>query len=481
MKKSYLTAYSFIVYIFNIIYIMVNLSSQYKCHSLGIKCPTHQIDILKRIKEEGINGNINKLGTKYKHIFTNPSNGIVTIYRNSYFIKTTILEKGHKLKENKINITILKKKNQNINTAHMRNLKIACTDDNTLNQEKKELSNTKKNTNVNNQSQIKNSNTLGECEYNIEKGKEDNIKNGEKNNSNKLNDDLLNEIYMNKISEEENCISPKDMEDGFDILKHFNVENDNSLISNVDPEKSTELINSNYFKNMMKELNLNEDDILKMLRKNEKNVTKLISENLTVEQIEKKAKNEEKRDEELFDTYMNSNIKIGNYISFKKVGKKYKDIIKEVINILLYKNIQFKDIIKDVEEGKYEINKLISILKHHDPFKDLDNCVLNEIIKKSVLMGYLNEKFSNDIQDFEWNKNFENIIFNSINNDNFKLRDVLYSYNSINISIANTKKTNIDSEEYDEIEDSIKYSISEYEKNNSLDILSFFSIFFNFN
>ncbi|WBY58112.1 hypothetical protein Py17XNL_001002366 [Plasmodium yoelii yoelii] len=460
---------------------MVNLSSQYKCHSLGIKCPTHQIDILKRIKEEGINGNINKLGTKYKHIFTNPSNGIVTIYRNSYFIKTTILEKGHKLKENKINITILKKKNQNINTAHMRNLKIACTDDNTLNQEKKELSNTKKNTNVNNQSQIKNSNTLGECEYNIEKGKEDNIKNGEKNNSNKLNDDLLDEIYMNKISEEENCIAPKDMEDGFDILKHFNVENDNSLISNVDPEKSTELINSNYFKNMMKELNLNEDDILKMLRKNEKNVTKLISENLTVEQIEKKAKNEEKRDEELFDTYMNSNIKIGNYISFKKVGKKYKDIIKEVINILLYKNIQFKDIIKDVEEGKYEINKLISILKHHDPFKDLDNCVLNEIIKKSVLMGYLNEKFSNDIQDFEWNKNFENIIFNSINNDNFKLRDVLYSYNSINISIANTKKTNIDSEEYDEIEDSIKYSISEYEKNNSLDILSFFSIFFNFN
>ncbi|CAD2107280.1 hypothetical protein YYG_00802 [Plasmodium vinckei petteri] len=460
---------------------MVNLASHYNCHSIGIKCPTYQINILKGITEENINGNKWKLGTNYSHLFNNPSNGIVAGYRNSYFIKTAILQKGNKLKENKINIIILKKKDPNINTAHVRNLKIACTDDNILNQEKNESSNTKNNINMNNQPQIKNSDMLGECEYNIEKGIEDDIKNGEENNSNKLNDDLLDEINMNKITEEENSIAPKDMEDGFDILKHFNVENDNSLISNVDPGKSKDLINSNYFKNMMKELNLNEEDILSMLRKNEKNVTKLISENLTVEQIEKRAKNEEKRDEELFDAYMNNNLRIGNYISFKKIGKKYKDIIKEVINILLHNNIQFKDIIKDIEEGRYEINKLISILKHHELFKDLDNSVLDEIIKKSVLMGYLNEKFSNDIHDFEWNKNFENIIFNSINNDNFKLRDILCTYNSINVSITNTKKTDIDSEEYDEIEDSIKYSISEYEKNNSLDILSFFSIFVNFN
>ncbi|CAD2093704.1 conserved Plasmodium protein, unknown function [Plasmodium vinckei brucechwatti] len=481
MKKGYLTAYSFIAYIFNITYIMLNLARHYNCHSIGIKCPTYQINILKGITEENINGNKWKLGTNYKHLFNNPSNGIVAGYRNSYFIKTAILQKGHKLKENKINIIILKKKDQNINTAHVRNLKIACTDDNILNHEKNESSNTKNNINMNNQPQIKNNDMLGEYEYNIEKGRGGDIKNGEENNSNKLNDDLLNEINMNKITEEENCVAPKDMEDGFDILKHFNVENDNSLISNVDPGKSKDLINSNYFKNMMKELNLNEDDILSMLRKNEKNVTKLISENLTVEQIEKRAKNEEKRDEELFDAYMNTNLRIGNYISFKKVGKKYKDIIKEVINILLHNNIQFKDIIKDIEEGRYEINKLISILKQHELFKDLDNSVLDEIIKKSVLMGYLNEKFSNDIHDFEWNKNFENIIFNSINNDNFKLRDILCTYNSINVSIANTKKTDIDSEEYDEIEDSIKYSISEYEKNNSLDILSFFSIFVNFN
>ncbi|SCM05428.1 conserved Plasmodium protein, unknown function [Plasmodium chabaudi chabaudi] len=475
MKKGYLTVYSFIAYI------MVNLAGHYKCHSISIKCPTYQINILKGITKENINGNICKLGTNYKHLFNNPSNGIVTGYRNSYFIKTAILQKGHKLKENKVNIIILKKKDQNINKAHVRNLKIACTNDNILNQEKNESSNTQNNTNMNNQPPIKNCDIVGECEYNAEKGREDDIKNGEENNSNKLNDELLNEINMNRISEEENSIAPKDMEDGFDILKHFNVENDNSLISNVDPEKSKELINSDYFKNMMKELNLNEDDILSMLRKNEKNVTKLISENLTVEQIEKKAKNEEKRDEELFDVYMNNNLRIGNYISFKKVGKKYKDIIKEVINILLHNNIQIKDIIKDVEEGRYEINKLISILKHHEIFKDLDNSVLDEIIKKSILMGYLNEKFSNDIHDFEWNKNFENIIFNSINNDNYKLRDILCTYNSINISIANTKKTDINSEEYDEIEDSIKYSISEYEKNNSLDILSFFSIFVNFN
>ncbi|VEV57014.1 conserved Plasmodium protein, unknown function [Plasmodium vinckei vinckei] len=461
---------------------MVNLASHYNCHSIGIKCPTYQINILKGITEENINGNKCKLGTNYKHLFNNPSNGIVGGYRNSYFIKTIILQKGHKLKENKKNIIILKKKDQNINTAHVRNLKIACTDDNILNQEQIESSNTENNININNQPQIKNNDMLGECEYNIEKERDYDIKNGEENNSNKLSDDLLDEINMNKITEEENSIAHKNMDDdGFDILKHFNVENDNSLISNVDPEKSKDLINSNYFKNMMKELNLNEDEILSMIRKNEKNVTKLISENLTVEQIEKRAKNEEKRDEELFDAYMNNNLRIGNYISFKKIGKKYKDIIKEVITILLHNNIQFKDIIKDIEEGRYEINKLISILKHHELFTDLDNSVLDEIIKKSVLMGYLNEKFSNDIHDFEWNKNFENIIFNSINNDNFKLRDILCTYNSINVSIANTKKTDIDSEEYDEIENSIKYSISEYEKNNSLDILSFFSIFVNFN
>ncbi|CRH04019.1 conserved Plasmodium protein, unknown function [Plasmodium relictum] len=290
---------------------------------------------------------------------------------------------------------------------------------------------------------------------------------------------LLSYIKKNEIKKDNN-ISDDLKDEHFYFLKYFKLQ-DNSLTSELNPEQSKEIINSNNFKKLMIELNLKEDEILRMLNKSEKDVSHLINKNLTIEEIEKKAKNEDLQNEKLFGTFMdNNNSKIGNLINFKKIGKKYKDVIREVIILFLNKKKNFIVMMNNIENDN-EIKNYICVLKENILFKDFNDEILTEIAKKSILIGYLNQKFSNDNKNFEWNRNLEKCISLSINNNNFKVKEIIYYNNSININIESMKRTDIDSSEYDEIENYIRNSIEAYEKMNDLDILSYFNILISIN
>ncbi|ANQ10759.1 Uncharacterized protein PCOAH_00050170 [Plasmodium coatneyi] len=309
----------------------------------------------------------------------------------------------------------------------------------------------------------------------------------------KLNDDqekclitpeLIKNIKENENGDDVGTPSSETEKGNFNFLEHFTTEGENSLVSNLKPEESKELIDSDHFKKMMDDLNIKEEEIMKQLTRSEKNVSSLINKNLSLEQIEKNAKNEEAQNEELFDTYMNSNSsKVGNFINFKKIGKKYKDVISHVIAIFLSKGKKFTEMIKLIEEDKSEINMCISLLEEDVLFNNLSKDVLMEIVKKSVLFGHLNEKFSNDAENFEWSKQIERCIMQSVCNHNFKIKLITYSHNSISVTVVSMKSVHIDSDEhdeYDEIEGSIKNALEEYERVNGLDILSSFNILVHF-
>ncbi|CAA9990490.1 conserved Plasmodium protein, unknown function [Plasmodium knowlesi strain H] len=306
----------------------------------------------------------------------------------------------------------------------------------------------------------------------------------------KMNDNqkecVINAELLKNIKENENrddtvsTPSCENEKENFNFLEHFTSEDDNSLVSNLKPEESKELIDSDYFKRMMDDLNLTEEEIMKQLKRSEKNVSSLINKNLSLEQIEKNAKNEEAQNEKLFDTYMNSNSsKVGNFINFKKIGKKYKEVISHVIAIFLSKGKKFTEMIKLIEE-KNEINMCISLLEENVLFKNLSKDVLTEIVNKSILFGHLNEKFSNDAENFEWSKKIESCIMHSICNPNFKVKLITYSNNSISVTVVSSKSVHIDSDEHDEIEGSIKNALEEYERANGLDIFSSFNILVHF-
>ncbi|GAW83098.1 hypothetical protein, conserved [Plasmodium gonderi] len=292
--------------------------------------------------------------------------------------------------------------------------------------------------------------------------------------------ELLKNIKENEISKDENNASNETENSNLNLMEHFTTGDDNSLISNLKPEESKELINSDHFKKIMKDINLKEEEIMDLLNRSEKNVSNLINKNLTLEQIEKNAKNEEIQNEKLFDVYMNSNSsKIGNFINFKKIGKKYKDVIAHVITIFLNKKKKFSEMINLIED-KNEINQYVSLLKEDILFNDLNNDVITEIVKKSVLMGYLNEKFSNDAENFEWNRQVENCIVQAVRNSHFNIKIITYSDNSINVTVDSPKYLNIDSDEYDVVEGSIKTSLEEYERINNLEICSAFNVLVHF-
>ncbi|KJP85467.1 hypothetical protein AK88_04906 [Plasmodium fragile] len=307
----------------------------------------------------------------------------------------------------------------------------------------------------------------------------------EKTNGNQkeclINPELLKNIKENENGHDAGNLSSDTEKENFNFFEHFTSENDNSLVSNLKPEESKELIDSDYFKKMMDDLNLKEEEIMKQLKRSEKNVSNLINKNLSLEQIEKNATNEEAQNEKLFDTYMNSNSsKVGNFINFKKIGKKYKDVISHVIAIFLSKGKKFTEMIKLIEEDKNEINMCVSLLEENDLFNNLSKDVLTEIVKKSVLLGHLNEKFSNDAENFEWSKQIENCIMQSVSNIDFKIKLITYSNNSISVTVVSSKSVHIDSDEYDEIEGSIKNALEEYERANGLDIFSSFNILLHF-
>ncbi|EUD65767.1 hypothetical protein C922_03750 [Plasmodium inui San Antonio 1] len=297
-----------------------------------------------------------------------------------------------------------------------------------------------------------------------------------------IDQELIKNIKENKNGDDASTPSSETEKENFNFLEHFTSEDDNSLVSNLKPEESKELIDSDYFKKMMDELNLKEEEIMKLLKRSEKNVSNLINKNLSLEQIEKNAKNEEAQNEQLFDTYMNSNSsKVGNFINFKKIGKKYKDVISHVIAIFLSKGKKFTEMVKLIEEDKNEIDRCTSLLEGDVLFNNLSKNVITEIVKKSVLLGHLNEKFSNDAENFEWSKEIESCIMQSVCNQNFKIKLITYSNNSISVTLVSSKSVHIDSEEYDEIEGSIKNALEEYEGANGLDIFSSFNILVHFN
>ncbi|VUZ98419.1 conserved Plasmodium protein, unknown function [Plasmodium vivax] len=296
-----------------------------------------------------------------------------------------------------------------------------------------------------------------------------------------INPEVIKNIKENQSGDDAGTPSNEAERGNFHLLEHFTSEGDNSLVSNLKPEESKELIDSNYFKKMMDDLNLKEEEIMKLLKRSEKNVSSLINKNLSLEQIEKNAKNEEAQNEELFDTYMNSNSsKVGNFINFKKIGKKYKDVISHVIAIFLSKGKKFTEMAKQIEEDKNEINMCVSLLEENILFNSLSKDVIIEIVKKSVLLGHLNEKFSNDAENFEWSKQVESCIMQSVCNHNFKIKFITYSNNSISVTVVSSKNVHIDSDEYDEIEASIKNALEDYERANGLDIFSSFNILVHF-
>ncbi|SBT72446.1 conserved Plasmodium protein, unknown function [Plasmodium malariae] len=324
-----------------------------------------------------------------------------------------------------------------------------------------------------------------EQEKEIEKAKDEKGEKEEekckKKESKIINKDLLNNIKENETQNTRSNTTNELEDENFNLLNQFKVHEDNTLVSELTPAKSKELINCASFKKLMVELNLKEKDVLRLIKKNENSVSTLINQNLSLEQIKNKAQNEEAQNEELFGTFMNNDSsKIGNIINFKKVSKEYKEIIREVILLFLGKKVKFSEIIKQMGEKICDMNNYcLSILKENILFKELNNETLNEIIKKSVLIGHLNEKFSNDAQNFEWTRQIENYIFDSINNANFKVKEISYSSNTINVSVTCIKNVSMDSNEYDDIECSIHSSLEQYEKANNLDILSFFKILVN--
>ncbi|CRG95637.1 conserved Plasmodium protein, unknown function [Plasmodium gallinaceum] len=441
-------------FIYNFIYLMNTYN--YECYLISKKNSTYVNKI-----------NIKILGSVYPESFLTHSKNI--IYNS---LKITRKKKNRKsMQIYLINKSKLKKQNavlKNKSFKHGHFLKKnRCTND--MSEDKINKFDTKRKVH-----KKKEETYIQNNDKNVSLTKKKKKKKRSKKENKNQNEWLLNYIKKNKINKEENI--PDDLKDEHhDFLKYFKMQ-DNTLTSELNPEQSKEIIKSDYFKNLMAELNLKEDEILSMLKRNEKDVTYLINKNLSIEEIEKKAKNEDVQNEKLFVTFMdNRSLKVGNFVNFKKIGRKYKDIIREVINYFLTKKKDYIDMMKNIENAN-EIDNYIILLKENVFFKDFNNEILKEIVKKTIIMGYLNQVFSNDIQNFEWNKNIEKCIMSSINNK-YKVKEIIYSNNSININIEGMKNNDIDSDEYDEIENSIRSSIEEYQKINNLKILSYFNIF----
>ncbi|KNG75360.1 hypothetical protein PFMG_01383 [Plasmodium falciparum IGH-CR14] len=295
----------------------------------------------------------------------------------------------------------------------------------------------------------------------------------------KISKDVLQNIEENKCLNEKEKHKKELENEEFDLLNYFRME-ENSLKSQINPEKSKDIIRSEHFKQMMSDLNIKEDDVLQMLKRSEKDVTHFINKNLTLDEIQKKAESDDEHNEKLFDIYMNNkSINFLENINFKRIGKKYKDIVKEVIDIFIDKNFNFNELIKYIDEDEQK-NNCIYILKENILFKDLDNATLFEIIKKSILIAYLNITFSNDIHNYDWNAQIENYITTSLNTQYYRINEISYSNNSININIKYIKNDKDNVNQHEEIEYNIKDSIRQYEHNNNLNILSNFNIFIYF-
>ncbi|SBS87644.1 conserved Plasmodium protein, unknown function [Plasmodium ovale curtisi] len=460
---------------------MINPGMQHRCYFIARKHSLYERNFIRDIEGRNNYGNGQRIWRIYENILRNIYGKKVRKRGKVFtFVEMNMAKGLSKSRKNKLKEIVIKKNNFSNN----RSVYVKCSNHfangkNKVEEEKKVSSRIKQSTDVD---KVDDENYEKNC-HQMDK-REQLVEENSNENRDKLviSKSLLNNITDNKICDDSNNISKELENENFDLLKYFKVENDESLISDIKPEKSKEIIGSDHFKKLMKDLNLNEEEILSLLKRSEKNVTSLINKNLTVEEIKKKAKNEDMENEKLFDTYMNNNyLKIGNFISFKKMSKKYKDVIKQVIFLLLNKEKKFCEMIKHVEDMNYDIRShYFSILKENELFKDLNDDILTEIVKKSVLMGYLNEKFSNDIHNFEWNRDLQYVISSSIDNDNFKLKDIMYSSNSLNIAITNTQNVPMDSNEYDDVECLIKNSIEEYQNSNKLNILSSFGIFVQF-
>ncbi|SOV82463.1 conserved Plasmodium protein, unknown function [Plasmodium sp. gorilla clade G3] len=339
---------------------------------------------------------------------------------------------------------------------------------------KKKINQTKSNNDIN-----KENHKEYNKEYNKEHNKNYNKTRIVKKKMKKIPKDVLQNIEENKCLEEKEK-HKKDLEnEEFDLLNYFRME-ENTLKSQINPEKSKDIIRSKHFKQMMSDMNIKEDDVLQMLKRSEKDVTHFINKNLTLDEIQKKAQNDDEHNEKLFDIYMNNkSINFLENINFKRIGKKYKDIVKEVIDMFIDKNYNFNELIKYIDKDEQK-NNCISILKENILFKDLDNATLFEIIKKSILIAYLNITFSNDIHNYDWNAQIENYITTSINTEYYRINEISYSNNSININIKYIKNDKDNINEHEEIEYNIKDSIRQYEHNNNLNILSNFNIFIYF-
>ncbi|SCP06293.1 conserved Plasmodium protein, unknown function [Plasmodium ovale] len=471
----------FVAHAMNSIHSMINPGMQHRCYFIARKHSLYERNFIRDIEGRNNYGNGQRIWRIYENILRNIYGKKVRKRGKVFtFVEMNMAKGLSKSRKNKLKEIVIKKNNFSNN----RSVYVKCSNHfangkNKVEEEKKVSSRIKQSTDVD---KVDDENYEKNC-HQMDK-REQLVEENSNENRDKLviSKSLLNNITDNKICDDSNNISKELENENFDLLKYFKVENDESLISDIKPEKSKEIIGSDHFKKLMKDLNLNEEEILSLLKRSEKNVTSLINKNLTVEEIKKKAKNEDMENEKLFDTYMNNNyLKIGNFISFKKMSKKYKDVIKQVIFLLLNKEKKFCEMIKHVEDMNYDIRShYFSILKENELFKDLNDDILTEIVKKSVLMGYLNEKFSNDIHNFEWNRDLQYVISSSIDNDNFKLKDIMYSSNSLNIAITNTQNVPMDSNEYDDVECLIKNSIEEYQNSNKLNILSSFGIFVQF-
>ncbi|KYN95731.1 hypothetical protein PGSY75_1411800, partial [Plasmodium gaboni] len=295
----------------------------------------------------------------------------------------------------------------------------------------------------------------------------------------KIPKNVLHNIEENKCLDEKEKHKKELENEEFDLLNYFRME-ENTLKSQINPEKSKDIIRSEHFKQMMNDMNIKEDDVLQMLKKSEKDVTHFINKNLTLDEIQKKAQNDDEYNEKLFDIYMNNkSINFLENINFKRIGKKYKDIVIEVIDMFIDKKYNFNELIKNIDEDEQK-NNCITTLKENILFKDLDDATLFEIIKKSILIAYLNITFSNDIHNYDWNAQIENYITTSLNTQYYRLNEISYSNNSINISVKYIKNDKDHVNEHEEIEHNIKDSIKQYEHNNNLNILSNFNIFIYF-
>lgn len=309
-----------------------------------------------------------------------------------------------------------------------------------------------------------------------------------------LTQELLNKIVQKeetKKTDKENKENKENEIKECDILKYFKIQKDGSIIGGIDAEENKKIINSTYMKKLLKKYNLKEEDILNNIKKSEQNIDGVLNNFDDEKHLEEEAK----ENEVFFTSFMNdtnNNIYSEELFNFHTISKKLKNILKEVIQVFLLKaENQFRELmdtksaLENINNSEDILQSFVSLLKNEYLFADLSKDTLLEITKKAVLLSYINKTFSNDFENFEWHRTLENTIYMSIKNTNVKIKTIIYSLNSISVTLRNKKEYTPEStetdDEYESVEDVIKNSLYEYEQANNLNFVNTFNVYISLN